>query len=170
MSIPVNTTSFVDTPSTQAFQNWESPSPTPFVHVQTAANLIYPALFAVKIKDIIGTPEASGYLEFRLKVMKFYYGTTSPVDWLSANSSLFNSLITGVQISTPITNTGLIDNITVFLPNLALVNIGIHECRITYTIEGKTPANIWNEISISFILIVYNLTNICINRFYKIFS
>ena len=70
MSIPVNTTSFVETPSTQAFQNWESPSPTPFIYAQTSANLIFPTIFPVKIKDIIGTPEASGYTEFRLRVLK----------------------------------------------------------------------------------------------------
>lgn len=147
MSIPVNTTSFVNTPSTQAFQNWNSPTPTSFVYVQTSANLIFPAIFRVKIKDIIGTPEASGYSEFRLKVMKFYFGTTSPVDWLSVNSSLFSALITGTQISIPITNSGLIDYLTISIQNLALVNIGTHECRISYTIEGKTATNVWNEIS-----------------------
>lgn len=147
MSIPVNTTSFVNTPSTQAFQNWESPSPTPFVYVQTSANLIFPAIFPVKIKDIIGTPEASGYVEFRLKAMKFYFGTTSPVDWLLVSSSLFSANITGAQISTAITNSGLIDNLNLSIQNLALVNIGTHECRISYTIEGKTSANVWNEIS-----------------------
>lgn len=147
MSIPVNTTSFVDTPSTQAFQNWESPSPTPFVYVQTSANLIFPAIVPVKIKDIIGTPEALGYVEFRLKAMKFYFGTTSPVDWLLVSSFLFSANITGAQISTAITNSGLIDNLNLSIQNLALVNIGTHECRISYTIEGKTSANVWNEIS-----------------------
>ena len=147
MSIQVNTQSFVNTPSTQAFQNWSSPTPTSFVYVQTSANSIFPAIFPVKIKDVIGTPEASGYSEFRLKVMKFYFRTTSPVDWLSVNSSLFSSLITGVQISTAITNSGLIDNLNLSIQNLALVNIGIHECRISYTIEGKTSANVWNEIT-----------------------
>lgn len=147
MSIPVNTTSFVDTRSTQAFQNWESPSPTPFVYVQTSANLIFPAIFNLKIKDIIGTPESSGYTEFRLKAMKFYFGTTSVVDWLSVSSTLFSSLITGAPITIPITASSLVDPLTLSIQNLALVNIGTHECRISYTIEGKTPANVWNEIS-----------------------
>ena len=146
MSIQVNTQSFINTPSTQAFQNWQSPSPTPFVYVQTSANLIFPAIFALKIKDIIGTPEASGYTEFRLKAMKFYFGTTSPVDWLSVSSTLFSSLITGAPITTPITASSLVDNLTLSIQNLALVNIGTHECRISYTIEGKTSANVWNEI------------------------
>ena len=77
MSIPVNTPSFVDTPSTQAFQNWESPSPNTFIYAQTSANVIYPAICNVKIKDIIGTPEASGYTEFRLRVLKSYIGTSN---------------------------------------------------------------------------------------------
>lgn len=147
MSIPVNTTSFVDTPSTQAFQNWESPSPTPFIYVQTVYNAMYPAFCNVKIKDIIGTPEASGYTQFRLKVMKIYFGTTSTTDWLLANGSLFSSLITGAPQTIPITSSGMVDFLGLSIQNLALVNIGTHEARVVYTIEGKTPANIWNEIS-----------------------
>lgn len=147
MSIQVNTQSFINTPSTQAFQNWQSPSPTTFLFVQTSPNLIYPAIIPLKIKDIIGSSEATGYVEFRLKVMKFYFGTTSSVDWLLVSSSFFMSLISGTSISQPITNTGLIDNLTLSIQNLALVNIGNHECRISYTIEGKTSGNVWNEIS-----------------------
>ena len=148
MSIPVNTTSFVDTPSTQAFQNWESPSPNTFIYVQTSANVIYPAIFPVKIKDIIGTPEASGYTEFRLRVIKRYVGTTSNVNWLSSSGSLFPLAIT-VQIpqSIPINSSGLIDTLTLSIQNLALVNIGTHEAKITYKIDGKTTSNVWNELS-----------------------
>ncbi|MCA1967252.1 MAG: hypothetical protein LDL23_11460 [Flavobacterium sp.] len=147
MSIPVNTPSFVDTPSTQAFQNWESPSPNTFIYVQTVYNAIYPAFCNVKIKDIIGTPEASGYTQFRLKVMKIYFGTTSTTDWLVANGSLFPSLITGAPQTIPITSSGMVDFLGLSIQNLALVNIGTHEARVVYTIEGKTPSNIWNEIS-----------------------
>lgn len=148
MSIPVNTTSFVDTPSTQAFQNWESASPNTFIYVQTSANVIYPAIFPVKIKDIIGTPEASGYTEFRLRVIKRYVGTTSNVNWLSSSGSLFPLAIT-VQIpqSIPINSSGLIDTLTLSIQNLALVNIGTHEAKITYKIDGKTTSNVWNELS-----------------------
>lgn len=147
MAIPVNTTSFVNTTSTQAFQNWESPSPNTFIYVQTSAGVIFPAICNVKIKDIIGTPEASGYTEFRLKVMKYYFGTTSSVDWLSASGTLFPTLISGSEQTISITTSGLIDILNLSIQNLALVNIGTHECRISYTIEGKTPANVWNEIS-----------------------
>lgn len=147
MSIPVNTISFVDTPSTQAFQNWESNTPTSFIYVQTSSNLIFPAIIPVKIKDIIGTPEASGYTEFRLKAMKFYFGTSSPINWLLVSSSLFSANISGAQISRPLSTSGLIDNLNLSIQNLALVNIGTHECRILYTIEGKTASNVWNEIS-----------------------
>lgn len=148
MSIPVNTPSFVNTPSTQAFQNWESvPNPTNFFYVQTSPSGLFPAIITLKIKDIIGTAEASGYVEFRLKAMKFYFGTTSPVDWLLVNSLLMSANITGSPTTFPISNSGILDTLNLSIQNLALVNIGTHECRISFSIEGKTSANVWNEIT-----------------------
>ncbi|MQP63334.1 hypothetical protein GFJ99_11575 [Flavobacterium sp. LMO6] len=159
MSIPVNTTSFVDTPSTQAFQNWESNLPTNFFYVQTSPSGLFPAIVPLKIKDIIGTPEASGYTEFRLKAMKFYFGTTSPVDWLLVNSLLMSANITGSPTTFPISSSGLLDTLNLSIQNLALVNVGIHECRISFSIEGKTAANVWNEI--------YNYQHIAILNVYE---
>lgn len=138
---------FIVTPSTPAFQNWESTTPTNFIYIQTGAAVIYPAIVPVKFKDYIGTSEGIPYSSFRIKVLKFYFGATSTVDWLLASSAFFGANLSGTQLTQALGSNGLGDTLTLSIQNLSLLNVGSHECRIVFTIEGLDASGVWNEIS-----------------------
>lgn len=147
MAINYTPSGFIVIPSTPAFQNWESPSPTNFIFIQTGAAVVYPAIAEVKFKDFIGTTEGLPYSEFRIKALKYYFGSTSGIDWLLVSSVFFGENLSGSELTETLTTNGTGDTLTLSVQNLSLLNVGAHECRISFTIEGLNASGIWNEIS-----------------------
>lgn len=146
MPIVVNTPSFANTPSTPVFQNWESQTPTQFIWIQTGAAVLFPFFPNIKIKDYIGTTEGSNYSQFRINCKKNYFGSTTSIDWLIVTSSFFSTNISA-QVTQDLTVNGSIDNLTISVQNLALLNVGVFEARIIYSIEGLNNSGIWVELS-----------------------
>lgn len=146
MSITYTPSGFITTSSTPAFQNWNSRSPSEFVFVQSSAALIFPFFEDIMFKDIIGTPEGTPYSQFRILASKSYFGSTSGVDWLNISSIFFSDLILSIPKIMAITSNGNSDSITLWLNNIALLNVGLHEAHLNYIIEGLS-AGTWKEIS-----------------------
>lgn len=157
MSIPVNTSSFVDTPSTQAFQNWESNSPTTFIYVQTSANILFPAIVSVKFKDYIGTVEGLNYSEFRIKANKFYTSSSFGSNWLIASSVFFEGNLQGSPITKQLTSNGSEDVLTLSVQNISILNVGNYEAKIQFIIEGLNSSGVWTEISTYTHVVLFNI-------------
>jgi hypothetical protein len=147
MAITYSNSNFIETTSTPAFQNWESVSPTNFIHIQTGVSLVAPQIVLVKFKDVIGTTIGTQYSAFRIKAVKYYFNTTSGIDWLIASSTFFAENLTGLQLTKPLTSNSTVDSLTLNIQNLSLLNVGVHECKIEFIIEGLNASGIWNDIS-----------------------
>ena len=106
MAIDYTSSDFIVTTSTPAFQNWESPTPTNFIYIQTGGAVIYPAIVPVKFKDYIGTVEGLNYSEFRIKANKFYTYSSFGSNWLIASSVFFEGNLQGSPITKQLISDG----------------------------------------------------------------
>lgn len=147
MAINYTQSGFIVTPSTPAFQNWESPSPTTFIYIQTGAAVIYPAIVEVKFKDFIGTTEGLPYTAFRIKANKYYISSSYGSNWLIAGSVFFETNLQGSYKTKSLTSSGVSDTLTLSVQNIALLNVGTYSASISFIIEGLNAAGIWVEIS-----------------------
>lgn len=147
MSIPYTPSGFISTNSTPAYQNWLSNTPTNFVYIQSVPGIIYPVIVPVRFKDYIGTPEGAQYVAFRIKVQKFYIGANSGVDWLLASSAYFGANIAITALTLPFIASGIGDTLLVNAQNIALLNVGLHEAKVMFTIEGQNTVGLWSELS-----------------------
>ena len=89
MAIDYTSSDFITTPSTPAFQNWESPTPTNFIYIQTGGAVVYPVIVPVKFKDFTGTTEGLPYSAFRIKARKYYIDSSYGSNWLIVGSVFF---------------------------------------------------------------------------------
>lgn len=146
MSIPYISSGFNPSPpSPPAFQDWESPTPSELVYIQTGNIAPLPVTIPIKIKDVIGTPLAQNYTQFRVRVSRINFGGNTTVNWLAIGSTLVPQPISGtVQTKTFSTN-GQIDNITLTLQNAHLLNEGSFSIGVWYAIEGNNSSG-WSLI------------------------
>lgn len=147
MAIDYTSSDFITTPSTPAFQNWESPTPTNFIYIQTGGAVVYPVIVPVKFKDFIGTTEGLPYTAFRIKANKYYISSSYGSNWLIAGSVFFETNLQGSYTTKSLTSSGVSDTLTLSVQNIALLNVGTYSASISFIIEGLNAAGIWVEIS-----------------------
>lgn len=147
MSVPYVSSGFNPSPpSPPAFQDWQSDTPTELVYIQSSGQSPSPVTIPIKIKDVIGTPEAQYYTQFRIKASLVIFGNNPNVNWLSVTSTLVPQPISGSVQTKTFTTNGQIDNITPTLQNAHLLTQGNYSIGILYAIDGNNNSG-WSLIS-----------------------
>jgi len=146
------------TTGTPLFQDWgPQPAVTNITYSTAYPGVISSPAITFKIKDVVGTPIAASYTNFRLKAVQSYFNTGVP--FVNPTSYTGDGYPTSLASSVPITTTGITFSFTPIFQNLTTIIPGVYEFRHWFYVQGQLPSGAWEDVSTYMHSLVLTVSN-----------